>query len=76
MTSPARCAGSANLLRGSEGLVWQLGLTESQGECSIGYNGTQITLPDLGHSADIQAGLARFQQFSVLGAHWFQGSEG
>lgn len=44
-----------------------LGLTESQGECSIVYNGTQITLPDLGHSVDIQAGLARFQQFSVLG---------
>ena len=53
-----------------------LGLTESQGECSIVYNGTQITLPDLGHSVDIQAGLARFQQFSVLGAHLVQHLKG
>ena len=43
-------------------------ITEHMGTCSVQYNGTQITLPELGHTVDISSGLATFQQFSVLGA--------
>ena len=42
-------------------------ITEHMGTCSVQYNGSQITLPELGHTVDISSGLATFQQFSVLG---------
>ena len=42
-------------------------ITEDLGQCSVQYNGTQITLPELGHIVDINGGLATFQQFSVIG---------
>ena len=46
----------------------QLGINENNGQCQVNYNGTDITLPELGRVVDIRDGVASFQQFQILGA--------
>lgn len=46
------------------------GLAENAGTCEIIYNGTSLTLPELGRVVDIPNGTGYFQQFRVQGAQY------
>lgn len=43
------------------------GLAENAGTCEIIYNGTDITVPELGRVVDISNGTGLFQQVKVQG---------
>ena len=43
------------------------GLAENAGTCEVVYNGTGLTVPELGRVVDISNGSGNFQQFQVQG---------
>lgn len=56
-----------NFTVGLQDYYGHLGINDNSGQCQVVYNGTDITLPQLGKVVDIRKGQATFQQFSILG---------